>query len=124
MSYCRSPRPSWDAGASNMDGSIRLAKLTDHTLITLQGFLDAELAFNLMGVAQKAEMPVVLDLRQVSHVSPAGSMAILSFYQAHQQKPAIRNANPDIISLLELSGTARYVDFLPEKGEPTLTTQE
>ncbi|MGB0846212.1 MAG: hypothetical protein ACPGSM_05775 [Thiolinea sp.] len=107
-----------------MEGSIRIAKLADKTLITLRGMLDKELAFNLMGIASKTEPPVMLNLRQVPHLTVAGSQAILSFYQLHQQKPEIQEANEDVVSLLNLTGAGRYINLLPNPNDNNLDTAQ
>lgn len=91
-----------------MEGSIRVIHQEDRTLIKLQGILDQELAANLTGIANKTEPPVVLDLKQVPHITVAGSKAILHFYELHQQKPEIREANPDVVNLLGLTGAIDY----------------
>ena len=106
-----------------MEGSIRIAKLADKTLITLHGTLDQELAFNLTGIASKSEPPIVLNLQKVPYLTVAGSQAILSFYQHHQQKPEIQGANADAISLLHLTGAIHYVTLLSTSNKP-LTAQE
>lgn len=106
-----------------MDGSIRLQQYDDHCLITIRGFLDQELAHHLMGQSQKAQPPIILDFKQVSYISPSGSQAVMSIYQRHHQKPSIRHANEDVISFLELSGVAHYVDWLTPT-DTNLTVQE
>ena len=91
-----------------MEGSIRIIQQEEKTLVKLQGVLDKELAANLKGIASKTEPPVLLDLKQVPHITVAGSEAILHFYQLHKQKPEIRGGNTDVISLLELTGVSSY----------------
>lgn len=91
-----------------MEGSIRVIQQEDRTLIKLQGVLEQELAANLKGIANKTEPPVLLDLKQVPHITVAGSEAILHFYQLHKRKPEIRGVNPDVVSLLELTGVSSY----------------
>ena len=100
-----------------MEGSIRISQQGGQTVVTLRGLLDQELAYNLIGIANKVQPPVMLDLKQVSHVTAAGSYAILAFYQNHRQKPTVQDANTDIISLLQLSGTARYINFINNNNE-------
>lgn len=96
-----------------MEGSIRILQQEEKTLIKLEGLLDKELATNLIGTANKIAPPVILDLKQVPHLTVAGSQSILHFYQLHQQKPELRGANPDVISLLKLTGANHYITLLP-----------
>ena len=96
-----------------MESSIRIARVDEKTIITLRGTLDQELALNLIGTAQKTEAPVTLNLKQVAQVTAAGSYAILTFYQLHKQKPEIQGANSEVISLLNLTGTSRYITLAP-----------
>ena len=107
-----------------MEGSIRITKLADKTIITLRGLLDQELAFNLMGTANKTQPPIALNFKQVPYVTAAGSSAILNFYQLHKQKPEIQDPNPDIVSLFNLIGTSRYIELLPDQNEKKNTLQE
>lgn len=99
------------------ENSIRIARQTDHTIITLQGVMDQELAGNLVPLVSKVAPPIVFDLRQVSYVTAAGSRVILGYYQSFGVKPTIRNANQNIIDLLDLTGTLNYVSLAED--EPT-----
>lgn len=102
-----------------MEGSIRILQQEKRTLIKLTGMLDKELAFNLIGIANKTTPPVVIDLEQVPQVTAAGSGAILHFYQLHKQKPGLRNANADVISTLMLTGTSHYIELVTEQATDT-----
>lgn len=107
-----------------MEGSIRVTRQNDRHIITLRGQLDQDQAFSMMRTAHQLPPPVVFDFRQVKHISVAGSFALLSCYQTHKQKPTIQGANPDIISFLKLSGTARYVNFSPNTGTNATNSQD
>lgn len=101
------------------ENSIRIARQADHTVITLQGIMDQELSGNLVPLISKVAPPIVFDLRQVSYITAAGSRVILGYYQSFGVKPVLRNANPSIIELLDLTGTLNYVSLAED--EPTMT---
>lgn len=101
------------------ENSIRIARQTDHTVITLQGVLDQELSANLVPLVSKVAPPVVFDLRQISYVTAAGSRVILGYYQSFGVKPILRHANPDIIELLALTGTLNYVSLAEDEPAKT-----
>ena len=95
-----------------MSGSIRIAMSEDNkTIVTLNGVLDQELAANLIAIVPKVSPPIILNLQQVPHLTVAGSGAILNFYQQHLNKPEIRGANPDVVSLLQLTGASAYIEL-------------
>lgn len=101
------------------ESSIRIARQSDHTVITLQGVMDQELASNLVPLVSKVAPPIVFDLRQVSYITAAGSRVILGYYQSFGVKPVIRNANQNIVDLLELTGTLNYISLAED--EPAIT---
>lgn len=103
-----------------MENSIHINKRDEATVITLEGVLDNELASNLINTIGKTTPPVILDLEQVPFISTLGSLAIFNFYNEHQQKPVIQGANSHVLSMLQLSGTAHYVDI---SGSPDNTLQ-
>lgn len=104
---------------SSAENSIRIARQTDHTVITLQGVLDQELAGNLVPLVSKVSPPIIFDLRQVSYVTAAGSRVILGYYQSFGVKPVLRYANQNIIDLLDLSGTLNYVSLAEDESAHT-----
>lgn len=107
-----------------MENSIHISKRDGATFITLKGILDNELASNLISTIGKTTPPVILDLEQVPFISTLGSLAIFNFYNEHQQKPAIQGANSHVLSMLQLSGTARYVDISDSADNTTQSVQE
>lgn len=102
------------------ENSIRIARQTDHTVITLQGVLDQELASNLVPLVSKVAPPIVFDLRQVSYITAAGSRVLLGYYQSFGVKPILRNANQSIVELLDLTGTLNYVSLAEDEPIPTV----
>lgn len=106
------------------ENSIRINKQDQTTVITLKGLLDNELAFNLGNVIEKATPPVILDMKQVPYISVFGSLTILNFYSTHQQKLIIQSANQHVTSMLQLSGTAAYVEFKDSYDSSTPPEQE
>lgn len=104
---------------SATENSIRIARQTDHTVITLQGVLDQELASNLVPLVSKVAPPVVFDLRQVSYSTAAGSRVLLGYYQSFGVKPILRHANQSIVELLDLTGTLNYVSLAEDEPAPT-----
>lgn len=107
-----------------MENSIHTSQQDGITLITLNGAIDNELASNLINVIEKTVPPVTLDLEQVPFISTLGSLAIFNFYTAHEQKLKIQGANPHVLSMLQLSGAARYVDISKNPDNPTESVQE
>jgi hypothetical protein len=97
------------------ENSIRIARQTDHTIITLQGVMDQELASNLVPLVCKVAPPSVCVLRDGGYVTAAGSRVILGYYQSFGVKPTIRNANQNIIDLLDLTGTLNYVSLAEDE---------
>ncbi len=107
-----------------MENTIRASKQGETTVITLKGILDNELASNLISLIEKSTPPIVIDMKEISFIYTLGSLAIFNFYNKHKQKPAIKGANPYVISMLQLSGTARYVEFLDSPDDTTQPVQE
>ncbi|CAA6801636.1 MAG: Unknown protein [uncultured Thiotrichaceae bacterium] len=107
-----------------MENSININQQDGSTLITLKGVIDNELASNLISTIEKTTPPAILDLEQVPFISTLGSLAIFNFYTTHKQKLKIQGANPQVLSMLQLSGTARYVDISEHPDNPTQSAQE
>lgn len=107
-----------------MENSLRIGKQGAMSLITLKGLLDKEISASLHSLITKTSPPVIFDLTQVPYLSASGSLAILNFYNEQKQKPKIQGANPDIISMLKLSGTARYVEIIDTPDDSGSSEQE
>ncbi len=107
-----------------MENRININQRDESTLITLKGAIDNELASNLISTIEKTTPPVILNLEQVPFISTLGSLAIFNFYVAHKQKLKIEGANPHVLSMLQLSGTTRYVDISDNPDNPTQSVQE
>lgn len=107
-----------------MENSIRVSKKGETTVIALTGLLNNELAMNLGNIIEKSEPPIVIDLKQISFIYTLGSLSIFNFYNEHQQKPKIKGANPHVLSMLQLSGTARYVEIVDSPDNTNQPLQE
>ncbi|HPY41452.1 MAG TPA: STAS domain-containing protein [Thiolinea sp.] len=103
------------------ENSIRIARQADHTVITLQGVMDQELASNLVPLVSKVAPSIVFDMRQVAYVTAAGSRVILGYYQSFGVKPVLRQANQSILELLDLTGTLNYVSLAEDEPASTPT---
>ena len=98
------------------EGTVRVSSQDEHTLITLQGPLDHELAGQLIPLASKVRPPVVFDLKQVPYITSAGSRIMLGYYQNFGMlKPTVRHANQAVLQLLRLSGALEYVNLAEDE---------
>ncbi len=101
-----------------MESSVKINRLEDKTIITIQGILDQELSSSLVQLVPKLEAPIVFDMKQVLYITAAGSRIILGYYQHFGAKPTLRHVNSDIFSQLTLTGTINYVTLAEDIPAP------